>query len=40
MEKNNPLGVVLATLGALLNIFGIFIIFMTWYEKAQVMETL
>ena len=38
MEKNNRMGIILGTLGALLNIVGIFTIFMTWYDRAKTME--
>ena len=38
MERNNRLGVIMGTIGALMNIIGIFIIFMTNYEKAQNLE--
>ena len=38
MERNNRLGIVLGTIGALLNIVGMFVIFMRWYERAQHLE--
>lgn len=38
MEKNRKAGITLGTIGALLNIVGIFTIFMLWYERAQHME--
>ena len=38
MEKNRQIGIILGIVGALLNIVGIFTIFMTWYERAKTME--
>ncbi len=38
MGQNKKLGIILGIVGALLNIVGVFTIFMTWYEKAKVME--
>jgi hypothetical protein len=38
MEKSTRLGIIFGIIGALLNIIGIFTIFMTWYERAQHME--
>jgi hypothetical protein len=38
MEKNRKAGITLGTIGALMNIIGIFTIFMLWYERAQSME--
>ena len=38
MEKNRRLGMVFGIVGALMNITGVFVIFMTWYERAQHME--
>ena len=38
MEKNTRLGMIFGIIGALLNIIGVSIIFMTWYERAQHME--
>jgi len=38
MEKNNRLGIIYGVIGALLNIGGLFTIFMMWYERAQNME--
>lgn len=38
MEKNNRLGIILGIIGAVLNIVGVFIVFMRNYESAQVME--
>ena len=38
MEKNRKAGIILGTIGALMNIIGIFTIFMLWYERAQSME--
>ena len=38
MEKNRKTGIILGTIGALMNIIGIFTIFMLWYERAQHME--
>jgi len=38
MEKNRKTGIILGTIGALMNIVGIFTIFMLWYERAQNME--
>jgi hypothetical protein len=38
MEKNRKAGMILGTIGALMNIIGIFTIFMMWYERAQHME--
>ena len=38
MEKNRKTGIILGSIGALMNIVGIFTIFMLWYERAQHME--
>jgi len=38
MEKNRNSGIILGTIGALLNIIGMFTIFMMWYDRAQHME--
>ena len=38
MEKNRNAGIILGTIGALMNIIGIFVIFMLWYDRAKHME--